>query len=123
MLVVGVSGKRISAKPMSTETNETALRKKQAAVPTCTLANAPMTRPATAGPSKRAPLKVAELSAMALGKSALPTISTMNDCRAGMSKALIVPNANESTATCQMVTPRERVSPANASAGTMERIW
>ena len=40
----------------------------------------------------RAVLNAAELSAMALPRSSLPTISTTKDCRVGMSKALMIPN-------------------------------
>ena len=47
--------------------------------------------PAMTGPIRRAPLKAAELSAMAFRRCPLPTISMTNDCLAGMSKALTVP--------------------------------
>ena len=40
-----------------------------------------------AGPTARAPLKIIELSAIALGKSSHPTISTTKAWRPGMSKA------------------------------------
>ena len=47
--------------------------------------------PAMAGPITRAPLKIIELSAIALGKSSRPTISTTKVWRAGMSKAVTRP--------------------------------
>ena len=47
--------------------------------------------PAIAGPTTRAPLKIIELSAIALGKSSRPTISTTKVWRAGMSKAVTRP--------------------------------
>jgi len=43
----------------------------------------PITTPATAGPTIRARLNPAELSATALDTSARPTSSITNDCRAG----------------------------------------
>ena len=53
---------------------------------------AAMSTPAIDGPSRRAPLTIDELSAMALGRSSRSsTISTTNACRAGMSKALMSP--------------------------------
>jgi hypothetical protein len=63
-----------------------ALRKKAGAMPHCA-----MRTPASAGPTMRAPLNMPELSAMALVRSALPTISTMNDWRVGMSTVLATP--------------------------------
>ncbi len=48
-------------------------------------------RPATAGPTMRAPLTMVELRAMAFGRSSLLAISTTNDCRVGMSRVLARP--------------------------------
>ena len=60
-----------------------------------------ISRPATAGPTTRAALNIAELSAMAFIRSSLPTNSTMKDWRAGRSIVLATPNRIASTATCQ----------------------
>jgi hypothetical protein len=71
------------------------LRKKHAAIP------APLiTIPAIAGPITRVALKADELSAMAFIKSSFPTSSTMNDWRAGISKAATTPTTAASAATC-----------------------
>ena len=71
-----------------------------------------------AGPMTRAPLKSDEFSAMAFIKSSLPTISTMNDCRMGMSKALAMPRMVASTSTCQTATTpvQTRIATVNASS-------
>ena len=61
----------------------------------------PMSMPASAGPTMRALLNAAELSATALTRSALPTISAMNDWRAGPSKVWASPANTATTATCQ----------------------
>jgi hypothetical protein len=53
--------------------------------------------PAAAGPMMRAVLNDAELSPTAFARSSVPTISTTNDCRAGASKAVPVPNRNART--------------------------
>ena len=53
--------------------------------------NAPIVRPATAGPTTRAALNIAELRATALPMSPRPTISTTKLWRTGMSIALAVP--------------------------------
>ena len=53
--------------------------------------NAPIARPATAGPTIRAPLNIAELSATALPRSSRPTISTAKAWRVGMSIAFRMP--------------------------------
>ena len=47
--------------------------------------------PAIAGPIMRAPLKIIEFIAIALGRSSRPTISTTNACRPGMSNELTRP--------------------------------
>ncbi len=53
---------------------------------------AAMTTPAIDGPSSRATLTIDELSAIALGRSALSSISSLrNACRPGMSNALTIP--------------------------------
>jgi hypothetical protein len=60
-----------------------------------------MSRPATAGPKSRAPLKIDEFSATAFMRSARPTISTVNAWRAGMSNVFASPRRPASTSTCQ----------------------
>ncbi len=72
-----------------------------------------MMMPAMAGPSRRPPLTMVELSAIALLRSSRPfTIRTMNDCRAGMSKELTTPwNTLSQTISATVMRP-ERVRPA-----------
>jgi hypothetical protein len=53
--------------------------------------------PATAGPTTRAALNVAELSAMALTRSSRGTSSAANACRTGISTALTRPRNMAST--------------------------
>jgi hypothetical protein len=53
--------------------------------------------PAMAGPTIRAALNEAELRPTALVRSSAWTISLTNDCRAGASKAVPMPNTNAST--------------------------
>ncbi len=79
--------------------------------------------PATAGPVIRAPLKSEELSPMALIRSSRPTISTRNDCRAGMSNALTIPRAAASATMCHSRTTPPSVSAASANASTIEIAW
>jgi len=86
---------------------------KQSAVPTTAIRTPP-----TAGPTMRAALKTAELRAIALATSSLPTISTTNDWRAGMSTVLTRPSRNASTKTCQTATAWKYTSPPRTSART-----
>jgi hypothetical protein len=81
------------------------------------------TRPATAGPTLRAALKIEELSAIAFSKSSRPTISTVNDWRAGASKALATPSRKASTNTCQTCTRPVSVSRARIAASTIAATW
>ncbi len=53
--------------------------------------------PATAGPTMRATLKLAELRPTALVRSSGATISDTNDWRAGASNAEATPSTNAST--------------------------
>ena len=69
-----------------------ALIAKAAATPT-----SPIVSPAMAGPTMRAPLNIAELSATTLPMSSRPTISTANDWRTGMSTALAQPSRSART--------------------------
>jgi hypothetical protein len=75
--------------------------------------------PATAGPTTRAPLNIEELSAMALTRSSRPTISTTNDCRAGMSNALVTPSSAAITKRCQTSTTPVSVRAASAAASSI----
>ena len=75
---------------------------------------AAMTTPAIDGPSSRATLTIDELSAIALGRSALSSISSLrNACRPGMSNALTIP--------CATLSPRIHATvlcPLRASAAS-----
>ncbi len=76
-----------------------------------------------AGPTMRALLKVMEFSAMALGRSSLPTISTANACRAGPSKALTTPMQAARTTMCHTSTTSVKVRPARTKASVMAMDW
>src|SRR2546430_11276441 len=81
----------------------------------------PINTPATAGPTIRAALNMDELSAIAFMRSSLPTSSTMNAWRAGMSNALTTPKNTASTMTCHVVTLPVHTSTASASASSICR--
>ena len=81
-----------------------------------------MMKPAINGPIILAPLKAAEFKAMALVISALDTTSARNACRAGISKALIVPKTRAVIATCQMVIISISVRRAMIIAGNIDKI-
>ena len=68
------------------------------------MSNAPIVRPATAGPRTRAALNIAELRATALPMSSRPTISTANAWRVGMSTTLVSPPSRARTMTCHTST-------------------
>ena len=53
-----------------------------------------------AGPSTRPVLNIVELSAIAFISAGLPTISGTNDCRVGMSSALVTPKMPATAYTC-----------------------
>ena len=80
---------------------------------------APITTPATAGPTIRAALNMDEFSAIAFIRSSLPTSSAMNAWRPGMSNALTIPKNTASTITCQVVTRPAHTSAASASASSI----
>ena len=71
----------------------------------------------------RAPLNIDEFSAMAFIRSSLPTISTRNDCRAGISKAFTTPRSEASTKMCHTCTTPVRVSVAKIAARIIDEIW
>lgn len=105
----------ISRLPM-TARNDSPLTRKAPASPVAATAT-----PAMAGPTARAPLKIAELRPMALVRSALPsTISTMNAWRAGMSIAWVAPRAMANTITCHTWTTPVPVRAARMKASI---IW
>jgi len=79
----------ISRRAIITAANDAVLMKNAGAIPTKA-----MSRPAVPGPSSRAKLNDAELSPTAFGMSASGTSSETNDCRAGLSIAVMQPNAN-----------------------------
>jgi hypothetical protein len=64
-------------------------------------------------------LTIDELRAMALKRSALPTISTTNACRVGMSTALAAPSRVASTNTCHILTAPVIVSAARMKASSI----
>src|ERR1035441_5091719 len=107
----------ISSRPAITARKLTPLTKKHHPSPM------PATsRPAMAGPTTRDALNMEELSAMAFIRSRLPTISTMKDWRAGISKEFAVPSRAERTKMCQMRTDPESVSAASTKASNMEAV-
>ena len=81
---------------VATTSSPTALSTKAGATPTRAISSPPI-----AGPTMRAALKEAEFSATALARSALPTISTMNDWRAGESNVWARPASTATAPTCQ----------------------
>ena len=104
------------ARLASTATYESALSQKQPPSPTVASST-----PATAGPTMRAVLNAAELSAMALPRSSFPTISTTNDCRAGRSNALMMPNTNARASTIHGCTTPGVTTVARTAACTQRR--
>ncbi len=84
---------------------------------------AAMSRPATAGPTRRAALKEAELSPTALERSSGPTISETNDCRAGASKAVPTPKTRAATRTCQVCTTPVTASRPSTSELSAMPAW
>jgi hypothetical protein len=76
--------------------NANALRKNPSERPTRA-----MRRPATDGPTIRAPLNDTELSPTALVRCSRPTSSITSDWRAGWSIEAMMPHSTATTATCQ----------------------
>ena len=94
-----------------------ALAKKQAARPTAAIRAAAIT-----GPMIRERLKTDELSAIALSRSSLPTISITNDWRKGTSKAESVPRKTASAITQATVTRPVAVRIPSVSASHIMRL-
>ena len=90
---------------------EAALARNAQPVPTALIIT-----PAIAGPRMRPVLKIVELMPTALTRSSLPTISTTNDCRIGLSTAVIKPSIVASTSTCQNCTTPVTASTPSTSA-------
>ena len=76
-----------------------------------------------AGPTMRAPLNIALLSEMAFIKSSRLAISTTNDCRAGMSKAIATPPHRPSTIISHGWMIPDHTSPAKMKARIIIAIW
>ena len=87
------------------------------------MSNAPISRPAAAGPRTRDALNSAEFSPTALATSSRPTISTANDWRAGMSTAFEIPSSAPSTMTCQTWTTWVAVRANRAKASSIAVVW
>ena len=79
-------GSRIRRSPVMTAMKLRPSSRKHMAMPTCAMRN-----PAIDGPMMRAQLKAELLSEIAFIKSSRLVISITNDCRAGMSKAIVIP--------------------------------
>ena len=79
-----------------------------------------MTSPPIPGPTIREALKMLELSAIALGSSARPTISMVNACRAGVSKTSTVPYAAASRSTSHTVAMWVSARTLSTAASTIE---
>ena len=86
-------------------------------MPTCA-----MRRPAIDGPTMRAQLKAELLSEMAFIKSSRLVISITNDCRAGISNAIVIPPSTASTMMCHGCTSFVQTSAAIASERIMKQI-
>jgi hypothetical protein len=84
---------------------------------------APISRPASAGPTSRAPLKIVELRLTALARRVGPTISETNACRTGASTAATAPRPPASAKTCQRATAPVATRTASTSASTPMSAW
>ena len=78
--------------------------------------------PAMAGPRMRAPLNMAEFSAMALIRSSGTTISMMNAWRAGISNAFTTPSSAASSMISQTRMCPSKVSADRMKASNMEAV-
>jgi hypothetical protein len=104
-------GRRIISNPAITATKLRPFNRKHQVMPTCAMRN-----PATAGPTTRAPLKMELLSEIAFIRSSRLVISTMNACRAGMSKAIATPPSAASTRMCHVWMRPLQTNAANINA-------
>src|ERR1019366_3231521 len=99
------------ARQPTTATKLGALTRKHVPSPTVAIST-----PATAGPITRATLTITELRLTALRRLSAPTISSMNDCRAGFSKALLSPSSAARRPISHSWTAPVTVSSPSASA-------
>ncbi len=107
---------RMASSAMITARELTPFKKKHQPSPIHAIA-----KPAIAGPTTRAPLKMEELSAMALGKSSFPTICTKKACRMGTSNAFTIPTRNAMKIITQAPrSPIWRITPVNVSAARIK---
>ncbi len=106
-----------SSSDATTATKLAALQRKQTPVPTVAIR-----MPATAGPIARATLTSTELRLTALRRCSGPTISSMNDWRAGFSNALLRPSKAASTAISHTRTLPDTVRTPSTSACTPIRL-
>ena len=86
------------------------------------MSNAPISRPATAGPRIREALNIAELSPTAFVTSSGPTISTANAWRVGMSIEFVMPRRAARIITCQTWTTPVTVSRKSANASSIDDV-
>ena len=80
-------------------------------------------KPATAGPTTRAPLTMELFSDIAFIRSSWLVISTMNACRAGISKAIATPPSAANTRICQVWICPLPTSAANTKAVSIIPVW
>ncbi len=108
----------IRINPASTAMKLTPSIKKQSAIPTLA-----MRKPATAGPTMRAPLNIALFSEIAFMRSSRLAISTTNDCRAGMSKAMATPPNKPREMISQGTIFPDQTRPAKMKARIIIAVW
>ena len=75
-----------------------------------------------AGPIIRAALNIDEFNAIAFIRCSFPTISTIKDCRPGISKAFTTPSDAARTKISQTLTTPNSVSAARMSARIMDAV-
>ncbi len=109
---------RISSSATMTATKLNPFRKKHQPSPTHATVNA-----AIAGPTTRAPLNIEEFSAIAFGRSSLPTICTRKACRIGTSNAFTIPTRNAMAINSHSLIKCVSVSPASTNARIIEIVW
>ena len=84
----------------------------------------PIVRPAIAGPTMRAPLKIARVEGDGVGaRPRGPTISTVNAWRVGMSTALVMPRIVASTRICHTCTVSVTTSANRMKASVIWTAW
>ena len=82
-----------------------------------------MRKPASAGPITRVALNRVEFKAMALGRSALPTNSTIKAWRTGISKAITVPDKKTMIHRSQTLMTSSSTSTPRTTARTISEAW